>query len=81
MVRPYQKISLNYLGKELRLSVEDVESMLIDLITTGKLNALINQPQRMLILESRNSINTQAPLLKWIDALEALGNEVVEQYC
>ncbi len=87
MVRPYSKVTLSYLGQELNLNTQEVESLLIDLISSKKLAGLINQPEGFLIMQNSNNNNNSskvesnirvAPLLKWISALEGLGSELVD---
>lgn len=81
MLRPYQKVTLKYIGQELNLSFTEVELLLIDLISSKKLKALLDQPEGLLILDSNNSASNQEPLLKWMNSLEGLGKDLVDQYC
>lgn len=80
MVKPYQKITLKYLGQELNLTNAEVESLLIDLISARKLQGLIDQPEGMLILDNYRSFSSQDPLQRWTNSLLMLSNELVEQY-
>lgn len=81
MLRPYQKVTLKYIGQELNLSFTEVELLLIDLISSKKLKALLDQPEGLIILDSSHSASNQEPLLKWMNSLEVLGKDLLDQYC
>ena len=81
LIRPYQKVHINYLANELLISNDDVENLLIDLILDHKLkNAYIDQIKNHLIIEKSNiniiTNNSNNPpdhifklLSKWADTL------------
>lgn len=81
MLRPYRRVTLKYIGQELNLSLKEVEFLLIDLISSKKLVALLNQPEGLLLLEGNQGSVNQEPLLKWMNAIENLGKDLVDQYC
>jgi hypothetical protein len=81
MLRPYQKVTLKYIGQELSLTLPEVELLLIDLICSKKIKALLDQPEGLLLLETQTSSPNSEPLLKWMNALESLGTDLIEQYC
>lgn len=78
-MRPYQKVSLKYIGHELSLTIPEVELLIVDLISNQRIDALLNQPEGM--LETKRAETAQDPLIKWMSALDSLGSELVEQYC
>jgi COP9 signalosome complex subunit 2 len=81
MLRPYRRVTLKYIGQELNLSLKEVEFLLIDLISSKKLVALLDQPEGLLLLEGNQGSVNQEPLLKWMNAIENLGKDLVDQYC
>ncbi len=81
MLRPYQRVTLKYIGQELNLSQTEVEILLIDLISSNKLKALLDQPQGLLLLENNQTSVVQEPILQWMNAIEILGKNMVDQYC
>lgn len=87
LTRPYKKVTVSFLARELVLSSEEVESLLVDMILDQKLAAHIDQIKGHVILEPSNSAapgENAAPrdtsevlfaaINKWSDAL-ALSNE------
>lgn len=81
MLRPYQRVTLKYIGQELNLSQTEVEILLIDLISSNKLKALLDQPQGLLLLENNQISAVQEPILQWMNTIEMLGKNMVDQYC
>lgn len=87
LTRPYKKVTVSFLARELVLTGEEVESLLVDMILDQKLAAHIDQIKGHVILEPSNSAapgETQgvrdssdvlfAAINRWSDAL-ALSNE------
>ena len=81
MLRPYQRVTLKYIGQELNLSQTEVEILLIDLISSNKLKALLDQPQGLLLLENNQISAVQEPILQWMNAIEIMGKNIIDQYC
>lgn len=74
LVKPYQKVTLKFLSKELSLSIEEVEALLVDLILAEKLKAGIDQPNGHLILESKNISQTDKHESVLLNLVENLAN-------
>ena len=49
LVKPFNKVSFEYLSKELTLTVDEVENILITLILDGKINAVIDQVSNTIV--------------------------------
>lgn len=81
MLRPYQRVTLKYIGQELNLSQTEVEILLIDLISSNKLKALLDQPEGLLLLENNQISAVQEPILQWMNAIEIMGKNIIDQYC
>lgn len=80
LVKPYKKVTIQYLGEELQLPQSEIESLLVDLVIDNKLDGLINQPEGYLAMNSRDQSTKRNPLSRWMDSLTAIGNELVDQY-
>lgn len=51
LTRPYKKVTVAFLARELALNVDEVESLLVDMILDQKLSAHIDQIKGHVILE------------------------------
>lgn len=72
LTRPYQKVTLKFLAEELSLTVEYVESLLVDMILDERVAAHIDQIKGYVTLgRDRESveIKTLKSLSKWADIL------------
>ena len=73
LTRPYHKVTLQFLGRELSLSVDEVESLLVDMILDNRINALIDQTTNFVTLHNNSNslVNTSKneTLIKWIESL------------
>ena len=72
LTRPYRKVTLQFLADELSLTVEDVESLLVDMILDERLAAHIDQIKGFVILgDDRGTVEvkTLQSLAKWADIL------------
>ena len=80
MTRPYNKVKLSFLAEELSLTLEDIESLLVDMILDQRLMANIDQINGHLILlgktsgESSVENKTLRSLATWA---ETLGNVTI----
>ena len=54
LVKPYQRVTLRFLAKELSLTELEVEKLLVDLIVDGKLAGTIDQPNGYVLLDNKN---------------------------
>jgi len=76
ITRPYSKATLQFLGRELSLSLQEVEALLVDMILDGKLLAQIDQINGHVILGSGGRETTATKKMKaigkWADNLVAL---------
>lgn len=55
LTRPYKKVTVAFLARELALNVDEVESLLVDMILDQKLSAHIDQIKGHVILEQDSS--------------------------
>ncbi|EWM26019.1 cop9 signalosome complex subunit 2 [Nannochloropsis gaditana] len=73
ITQPYSKMTLAHVAKELRLSREEIESLLVDLILDKRIKGQIDQIGGFVLLrpEGRSSSGKHAALARWADALQA----------
>mmetsp|Transcript_31789 Transcript_31789/g.53628 ORF Transcript_31789/g.53628 Transcript_31789/m.53628 type:complete len:462 (-) Transcript_31789:41-1426(-) len=79
LTRPYKKVTISFLAKQLSLTEEEVESLLVDMILDEKLSGQIDQIKGYIVLQSTNSSpNGKDPLAmdamymslsRWADTL------------
>ncbi len=75
LTRPYRKVTMSFLARELAMAVEDVEEILVDLILDDRLVARINQTSGHVTLSGSSSVTEQSSLLqmnslaRWADTL------------
>ena len=72
ITRPYQKVTLKYLGQELSLDADEVEGLLVDMILDERISARIDQIHGYVQLGGdRESVESKKlkSLAKWADTL------------
>ena len=75
-VKPYRTVSLEYLGKELKLNKKDIQSLLAELILEQRLHGQIDQIKGFLELESekqqRGGDSKHQAMLNWARSMQVL---------
>jgi len=79
LIKPYTRLELSFLAKQLNVDTEEVEELLIGLILEGKVEGRIDQVGMRLELDRKQSLEKKryAALSKWTDALESVHGAVV----
>jgi len=79
LIKPYTRLELSFLAKQLNVEREEVEDLLITLILEGKVEGRIDQVGMRLELDSKQSLEKKryAALEKWTEALESVHTAVV----
>lgn len=79
LIKPYTRLELAFLAKQLNVQKDEVEDLLIALILEGKVEGRIDQVAQRLELDSKASLERKryAALDKWTNALESVHNSVV----
>jgi len=79
LIKPYTRLELSFLAKQLNVETQEVEELLIGLILEGKVEGRIDQVGMRLELDSKQSLEKKryAALNKWTEALEAVHAAVV----
>jgi len=71
VIKPYTRISLEFLATELRISQREVESLLIDLILDQKIAGRIDQVNMLLYLTNQSDSKAFTSLDKWASAIHS----------
>ncbi|KAJ7610967.1 PCI domain-containing protein [Roridomyces roridus] len=79
LIKPYTRLELSFLAKQLNVDIAEVEELLIGLILEGKVEGRIDQVGMRLELDSKQSLEKKryAALNKWTEALEGVHSAVV----
>ncbi|KAJ7361267.1 PCI domain-containing protein [Mycena albidolilacea] len=79
LIKPYTRLELAFLAKQLNVEISEVEELLIGLILEGKVEGRIDQVGMRLELDSKQSLERKkyAALTKWTEALENVHSAVV----
>ncbi|KAL1762546.1 PCI domain-containing protein [Schizophyllum commune] len=79
LIKPYTRLELVFLAKQLNVDVEEVEELLIGLILEGKVDGRIDQVGMRLELDKKQSLEKKryAALQKWTETLESVHGAVV----
>ncbi|KAI0043538.1 PCI-domain-containing protein [Auriscalpium vulgare] len=79
LIKPYTRLELSFLAKQLNVDTDEVEVLLIELILEGKVEGKIDQVAMRLELDKKQSLEKKryAALDKWTDALESVHTSVV----
>lgn len=81
LIKPYTRIKIPFLAKELNITAQEVESLLVDLILDNKIVGHIDQVQQLLHFRSGTVANVRkyAAMEKWATQLSSTTNIVVSR--
>jgi len=79
LIKPYTRLELSFLAKQLNVEIAEVEELLIGLILEGKVDGRIDQVGMRLELDRAQAIEKKryAALHSWTKALEGIHAAVV----
>ncbi|PPQ72467.1 hypothetical protein CVT24_003091 [Panaeolus cyanescens] len=79
LIKPYTRLELAFLAKQLNVGTAEVEELLIGLILEGKVEGRIDQVGMRLELDRKQSLEKKryAALDKWTEALDSVHGAVV----
>ncbi|KAI0361120.1 PCI-domain-containing protein [Trametes cingulata] len=77
LIKPYTRLELSFLAKQLNVDNEEVEELLIGLILEGKVEGRIDQVAMRLELEPNLQKKRYGALEKWSAALDSIHNSVL----
>lgn len=78
LIKPYTRLELSFLAKQLNVEIAEVEELLIGLILEGKVDGRIDQVGMRLELDQSHALEKKryAALERWTEALEGLHSTV-----
>jgi len=81
LIKPYTRLELSFLARQLNVDKDEVEEMLIDLILEGKVEGRIDQVTMRLELDRHQNLEKKryAALERWTEALEGIHSTVVSK--
>ncbi|KAH8119966.1 PCI-domain-containing protein [Phellopilus nigrolimitatus] len=81
LIRPYTRLELTFLARQLNVNRDEVEEMLIDLILEGKVEGRIDQVGMRLELDRKQNLEKRRyeALTKWTDAVESIYSAVTQK--
>ncbi|KAF8512368.1 PCI domain-containing protein [Hysterangium stoloniferum] len=79
LIKPYTRLELSFLAKQLNVDIGEVEDLLIGLILEGKVEGKIDQVAMRLELDQQQSLAKRryTALSKWTDALDSIHQSVL----
>ncbi|KIM88750.1 hypothetical protein PILCRDRAFT_2939 [Piloderma croceum F 1598] len=79
LIKPYTRLELSFLAKQLNVEIHEVEDLLIGLILEGKVDGRIDQVGMRLELDRKQNLEKRryAALEKWTEALESVHGAIV----
>jgi len=79
LIKPYTRLELSFLAKQLNVDTAEVEELLIGLILEGKVEGKIDQVGMRLELDKKQSLEKKryAALGRWTEALDAVHGGVI----
>ncbi|KAH9943987.1 PCI-domain-containing protein [Epithele typhae] len=79
LIKPYTRLELSFLARQLNVDTDMVEELLIGLILEGRIEGRIDQVGMLLELESKQSLQKKryGALEKWTTALENIHSAVI----
>eukprot|EP01099_Mayorella_cantabrigiensis_P001612 TRINITY_DN1723_c0_g1_i2.p1 TRINITY_DN1723_c0_g1~~TRINITY_DN1723_c0_g1_i2.p1 ORF type:complete len:442 (-),score=97.43 TRINITY_DN1723_c0_g1_i2:256-1581(-) len=82
LIKPYTRIRIGFLAKELNIKAAEVESLLVDLILDNKIVGKIDQVNQLLSLESStiaSSSKKYRAMNKWAEQLSTIQNNLLSR--
>ncbi|KAI0785294.1 PCI domain-containing protein [Irpex lacteus] len=81
LIKPYTRLELSFLAKQLNVEINDVEELLIGLILEGKVEGRIDQVAMRLELDRKQALEKKRymALEKWTEALEGVHAAIINK--
>eukprot|EP01129_Flabellula_baltica_P016769 TRINITY_DN9098_c0_g1_i1.p1 TRINITY_DN9098_c0_g1~~TRINITY_DN9098_c0_g1_i1.p1 ORF type:complete len:477 (+),score=128.68 TRINITY_DN9098_c0_g1_i1:23-1453(+) len=75
LIRPYRNITLGYITSELRITPEETESLLVELILDKEISGRLDQVNQTLLLD-RSNASSYTSLGLWVKNLDSLTRSI-----
>uniref|UniRef100_A0A7S3E3Q0 PCI domain-containing protein n=1 Tax=Chloropicon laureae TaxID=464258 RepID=A0A7S3E3Q0_9CHLO len=79
LIKPYTRIRLPFISKELNIPEKDVEGLLVSLILDQRVQGVIDQVQGLLELTDNGSQDANKEVTKWASQLSSLNKAIVSK--
>ncbi|KAL5534021.1 hypothetical protein ACEPAG_481 [Sanghuangporus baumii] len=81
LIKPYTRLELTFLARQLNVETDEVEEMLIDLILEGKVQGRIDQVDMRLELDRQQTLEKRrySALEKWTEAIEGVHATITQK--
>lgn len=81
LIKPYSRLELGFLAKQLNVEIQEVEEILIGLILEGKVEGRIDQVGMRLELDRKQSLEKKryTALKQWTETIENVHNAVISK--
>ncbi|KAF8665477.1 hypothetical protein AX16_000495 [Volvariella volvacea WC 439] len=81
LIKPYTRLELSFLAKQLNVEADEVEELLVGLILEGKVEGRIDQVTMRLELDSKQSLEKKryAALRNWTETLDSVHAAIVNK--
>jgi COP9 signalosome complex subunit 2 len=79
LIAPYSRFTLEFVAKQIRISISEVQDILGVLIVDKKLNAKINQENGTVVVESTSDLEHLRKLRDWTSAMETLWTAILNE--
>lgn len=81
LIKPYTRLELSFLARQLNVEKDEVEELLIGLILEGKVKGRIDQVASRLELESTRTLEKKRynALEKWTEGLESMQTQILNR--
>ena len=77
IIAPYTRFSLDFIGRQLRISISEVQDLLGFLIVTKKVRGKINQQTGTVEIETPRDLDRMNSLMQWSTAIGSLSRSVL----
>lgn len=77
LIAPFTRFSLQYIARQLRIEVLEVQEIIGFLILDGKINGRINMQAQTVEIDSSADVERLAAMQDWSKALEKIGRAVL----
>ena len=79
LIAPYTRFSMDFIAKQLKISVAEVQDIVGFLIVDGKLKGKINQEKGTVEVESNEEIGRTHSMQRWTSAIDSLWHTIMDE--
>ncbi|KAG8928261.1 hypothetical protein FRC03_007929 [Tulasnella sp. 419] len=81
LIKPYTRLELSFLAKQLNVDSDEVEEILVGLILEGKVEGRIDQVEQRLVLDQHSALEKRryAAMAKWMNSVEGVHGAILNK--